>query len=460
MHQVKVGVAICSPIPVVQVGGRLIKERVSIEWHRARSGLATPTNTQRYEFVADGMEVGEARNHAIKMALAHRPQPEFLFFLDYDVIPSYDAMTKLLFRARHFPDYAIIAGVYCSKTPIPEPLLYMREGDGPYWDWAVGDLVFDLAATHMGLTLLRLSMFDDWPYDDEAPWFYSANRYEEKDGHIVQHRGTEDIHFCAMARERGFKIMADTSVLAKHEDINTGIQYGSPPDCMPVKRARWLPINDQDEPPPEKIALDIGCGESRREWEGYSVERLDIRSDVGADYVQDTRYLNLPANHFDLVASSHHLEHLGRWDQETVWAEMFKIMKPGGTCEHIVPNIQWAARHLFDGRPSEHVYNVLYGAQEQHGYNREYNTHYFGYEPYTARALAEGCGLVDVEIKTWEDDPALGYNLIITGRKPEVAEVEQPDAEENGKEIQPYKPSRGADIHGAAARRGQLPAAV
>jgi ubiquinone/menaquinone biosynthesis C-methylase UbiE len=119
-----------------------------------------------------------------------------------------------------------------------------------------------------------------------------------------------------------------------------------------------------------------------------------------------------------MVASSHHLEHIGRWDQEKVWGEMFRILKPGGLMEHIVPNIEWAAWKVMDGQIDDHTYNVLYGAQEAHDYERGLNTHFFGYTPQIARALAEQAGLVDVKVDDYKRREELGYNLIVSGRKP------------------------------------------
>jgi predicted SAM-dependent methyltransferase len=182
-----------------------------------------------------------------------------------------------------------------------------------------------------------------------------------------------------------------------------------------------------------KLALDLGAGGTRREWDGHKTFTTDLRADSKPDYVQDTRWLNLPDNHFDLVASSHHLEHIPRWDQEKVWKEVFRICKPGGKIEHIVPSIEWAAAKVLDGQADEHVFNVLYGAQEAHGYARELNLHYFGYTKVIAKALAEKAGFVDVTCEDWNDRPELGYNLIIRGTKPggpaEKVETESPAAD-------------------------------
>ena len=100
---------------------------------------------------------------------------------------------------------------------------------------------------------------------------------------------------------------------------------------------------------------------------------------------------------------------------------MARILKPGGIMEHVVPNVQWAAGHLIDDTADEHVFNVLYGAQESHEYDRALNTHYFGYTPSIARALAESCGLEDITIRDYRDDPAMQWDLIVSGRKPAIA---------------------------------------
>ena len=87
--------------------------------------------------------------------------------------------------------------------------------------------------------------------------------------------------------------------------------------------------------------------------------------------------------------------------------------------EHIVPNIEWASEKIVAGEMDGHVLNVLYGAQEAQGYERELNTHYFGYTPAIARAMAEEiAGLIDVEVRTYHQDEALGYNMMIVGEKP------------------------------------------
>jgi SAM-dependent methyltransferase len=215
--------------------------------------------------------------------------------------------------------------------------------------------------------------------------------------------------------------LVDTGVLAGHIDKSTGKIWGLEATSPPIQRARRLYAGQPGGFPEEPglVALDIGAGNSRRVWEGYKTETLDIRKESGADYIQDTSMMTFRDNTFDLVASSHHLEHIGRLDQEMVWAEMFRVCKPGGGFEHIIPDVSWAADQISKGIMDDHVMNVLYGAQEAHGYAREFNLHYFGYTPEIGITLAKKAGFVDVNCKNWKDDPALGYNMILTGFKPE-----------------------------------------
>jgi SAM-dependent methyltransferase len=403
--------------------GNLGLSHITVDWHRRRMGMMTPTNITLSELAVDGMEVGDARCAAMRLALSAPKVPEFLFFIDYDVLIPYDALAKLLMRSRHFPDYDIFAGVYCTKTDLPEPLLYKGNGGGPFWDWAVGDLLYDITAVHMGCTMIRTSLLAKMENTAENPAFKSSNKQRiADDGQLLIDRGTEDIYFCKRAiDEYDAKILVDTGVLCGHQNIATGKMYGLLPETMPIQRAKWMSHHEGKDPATMqglKKAIDIGAGPERRSWEGHWTYTMDIRAGADVDYVQDALAMNLPDNHFDLVASSHFIEHIGRWDQEKLWDEMWRILKPGGRMEHVVPNIQWAAGNIMDGCVDEHVMNVLYGAQEAHDYARGYNTHYFGYTPDIALAMCERLQMRDIRIRTFKSAPELGYNMIISAVKP------------------------------------------
>lgn len=451
-HVVNCCVAYATPIPAVEVitpSGQVVRKLapVSIEWHRARHALAPPTNYGAVELVLDGMEVGVAKSAAARSVLERHPIPEFLFFLDYDVIPEPDAVRKLVYRARCYPDHDIFCGVYCLKDmSVPEPLIYADFGSGPYWDWAIGDLLIDntIKACHMGLSLIRSTLLKRMQdADPSVNLFITEEKYgRAPDGMLTKHTGTEDLHFCKRAVEEfGAKILIDTGVLAAHQDYSTGIKYGLNDKSPPVQRAKWLKwgmsVANGNGTPTPKRALDLGAGGLRREWPGYDTYTTDLRPDTRPDFVQDTRYLTLQDCSFDLVASSHHLEHIPRFEQEKVWSEIFRITKQGGHIEHVVPSVEWAAGQIVAGVVDEHVLNVLYGAQEGHGYERTLNLHYFGYTKDVGKALAEAAGFVNVQCIDWRDNPDLGYNLIITGEKPAVGNLESQEQEQEKKSADP-----------------------
>lgn len=451
----QVAVAFCSPHRKVRLpNGQWVLDTVSVEWHRRRMALAVGTNINFVDFFADGMEVGEARTAVAYRCLEHQPQPRYLLFLDDDTLPEWDAFIKLFFRLQTRPDYDIAAGVYSCKG-IGDPLIYAGDGCGPFWDWTLGDILTSeshgITGTHMGLTLIRVSLFqrllDTGLVNEETPFFRTVRETGRINGAMATRSGTEDLWFYKLCQKLDPKprILVDTSVLAGHYDKQTGITWGLPADSPPVQRAKWLKAGNSSSnghAEPEKIALDIGYGGHKREFPGYTVYTTDIRPECQPDYCQDTLWLNLPNDHFDLVASSHHLEHIGRWNQERVFQEMFRITKPGGRWEHIVPSMEWAAEKIVQGQVDEHTYNVVLGAQEQHGYAREYNTHYMFYTAEILKALAEQAGMINVEVIDWRQKPELGYNLIVRGRKPGPAEkplLDEPGAMSNSSRLEGQK---------------------
>jgi len=96
------------------------------------------------------------------------------------------------------------------------------------------------------------------------------------------------------------------------------------------------------------IRLDIGCGPNKKGPEWTGVDLLDFK---GVDVVFDLRKGPWPweDNSVECARASHFLEHLtnfdGKWERVTFFNELYRVMKPGGQCELILPH--WASNRYY-----------------------------------------------------------------------------------------------------------------
>lgn len=423
----------CVPIPIKRkvINNREIiaPENPTLLWSRRFFGCVTPVNWNSVDIYPEGMLVDEARNFAVEQA--RLANVKLLFFVDYDVIIPPNALIRLVYDLEQHKEIDVVCGVYTNKSDdVPQPLIFKKDGEGPYWDWKIGEF-FEIGSCHCGCTLIRMSAFDKIDkYLEEnniipKPKYYETRRSVSEEGVFI---GTEDLHYCKLLREAGGVIYADTEVLCGHQDLSTHKVYGVPLDSGCVKKS-WMKLKDENK----TIALDLGCGDTINTFPEYDATlRVDIREEVNPDYRCNLRHLPFPNEFADHVFSSHTLEHFGRWEVKEVLEEWMRVLKFGGKMRLVVPNIMWAARELIKvGNPDAHVLNVFYGAQEQHGYERNLNTHYVAFSKDILIALVEECGM---EVISCEDDtinPALGYNIVLDAQKSGLKIVENDNHKED-----------------------------
>ncbi len=237
LAQFKYDCAHCTPMPVVPDGnGGTRLAPITVEWFRHRLHLALPFGRNSANIDIDGMEVGAARNEAVRIARENKCK--YLFFLDYDVLPPWNAYHKLVYLADQNPEYDVFAGVYCVKVDPPCPLIYRGFDGGPHWDWTLGDVLTDgITGVGMGCTLLRLSLFDRLPHSEETPWFKTKQLADLESKTPLTGQISEDLWFCARATgEASCRIMVDTGIQCGHIANDTGRLYVLPEDSLPVKR--------------------------------------------------------------------------------------------------------------------------------------------------------------------------------------------------------------------------------
>lgn len=241
--QHKCQLVISTPCPVIPNGeGGSKLAPVTMQWHRARMRLNVPYGYNAAELACDGFEIGEARTKVV--GRCREVGADWLLFIDYDVLMPPMGFKQLMYRTVTHPDYDIFAGVYCVKEDPTIPIIYRVWGEGPCWDWKIGDVLAPVVGVPMGFTLLRLSLFDRLPNTPEKPWFKTHDLSQGNpldnttDGMDIRGTVTEDLWFCKRAvEEAGCKILVDTAVQCGHINNATGRIYSLPEDCPPVLRS-------------------------------------------------------------------------------------------------------------------------------------------------------------------------------------------------------------------------------
>ena len=259
-----------------------------------------PMNYNMRQFNLVGKPIDEARNFFAEQAVEH--DAKYLFMWDEDTQPPPYIMRQLINRMEWNPDWGMVGGVYCQKVE-PEvccaPMVFKGVGQGPYWDWRAGD-VFEVDGIATGVSMIRVEALKDV----EKPWFKTLTDFDPYlDGIPRGTAWTEDLWFCKRLKDTGkWKIYADGALICNHIDLDTGKVYSLPPDSPPMRRMITKG---------KKKIIDIGSGGNKYQTDEGDVVACDIRKDTEPDYCVDVRLLPFATGQFDIVFSSHTLEHFG-----------------------------------------------------------------------------------------------------------------------------------------------------
>jgi predicted SAM-dependent methyltransferase len=137
----------------------------------------------------------------------------------------------------------------------------------------------------------------------------------------------------------------------------------------------------------DELVLEIGCGEIPM-FEGSI--RLDIRLINGLSVVADARRLPFKDEAFDLVFSSHIIEHISHREVRIALHEWIRTIRHGGRLEVRCPDLRLRSGIFFFKGEWKDVINI-YGAQD---YPENYHKSGFSF-PILRRLLIEE-GLVRV----------------------------------------------------------------
>ncbi len=175
--------------------------------------------------VFQGALIDRARNRIVEEMLAMKAT--HLFFLDSDVVPARDTLTRLLHH-----DLSIVGGVYRRRIPPHEPMAFVKSpslkkrgmgGDLKPITLSRRSQLQPVDFIGTGCLLIRREVFERV----RPPWFRSEWR---RSGHL-----SEDFSFCEKARKKGYRIFADPTVNPLHlEPVGIGSDNKG--------RARFTPL--------------------------------------------------------------------------------------------------------------------------------------------------------------------------------------------------------------------------
>ena len=267
-----------------------------------------------------------------------------------DVFVPADAVMKMIAHGKE-----ICTGIYWTKEYPPYPYIW-RGLDGPYMDWKAGEL-FEIDFAGCDCLLIHKSVLEklEYPYFSRD-WSW----YRDKKGKVLEpgSLSTEDYYFFAKAKEAGFKIWCDSSVLCVHQDRHTGKKFGLLPG-MP----QFINKQNLDVAKDSLIAI-IGAGLSDYEYiEGKHV-RIDDDESCKPDFRSDLKKIAINDETYDIVFAPNILQKFKREEVTDCLNEWIRLLKIGGTFMLTVPNAEIAFNKIVQGN--------MDGFDDLYGINNEY----------------------------------------------------------------------------------------
>lgn len=182
------------------------RDNVTMEWSLGFRNLQV--NVPAMFTTSRGTPIDMARGEIVRSALDAKC--EWIFFLDTDVTCPPDIIPRLM--AHNLP---IVTGVYYTRAPPIEPAIWHEVH--PTGKRAVqfqpGQMV-EADFIGMGCCLIHTSVFKNI----SKPYFEWTLSFVDPENPGIGR--SEDFEFCKKARDRGYKIWADTSLICRHSISN------------------------------------------------------------------------------------------------------------------------------------------------------------------------------------------------------------------------------------------------
>ncbi len=183
------------------------KNLVTLSW--ALSFRNLQVNVPSIFTCSSGVPVDIARSEIVKSALNNNV--DWIFFIDCDVECPPDTISRLM--SHNLP---IVTGIYFTRNYPLEPAIWkeIQPSGKQSIPFTPGTGLIECDFIGAGCLLTHTSVFKNI-----SPPYFSWTLGREVPGDMTRGR-SEDFEFCKKARERGYRIFADTGIICKHEIAN------------------------------------------------------------------------------------------------------------------------------------------------------------------------------------------------------------------------------------------------
>lgn len=152
-----------------------------------------------------GSLIYTSRNSLAMMAI--QMDADFVFWLDSDMVFKSDTLVRMMDTLKK-NDLDILTGLYFRRVPPYSPVLFDKlEQNGEITEFSefnkIPDELFEVGGCGFGCVLMKTDVFFD---------------VQSKYGNMFAPMGNngEDVAFCIRARECGYKIYCDPSIVCGH----------------------------------------------------------------------------------------------------------------------------------------------------------------------------------------------------------------------------------------------------
>lgn len=164
--------------------------------------------------------------------------------------------------------------------------------------------------------------------------------------------------------------------------------------------------------------LHVGCGgETVPPWFGDAEEvRVDIDPEMNPDVVASMLDLSPVPGRYEMVYSSHCLEHVHAHEVPVALGEFLRVLEPGGSAVIFVPDLEGVAAtdEVLYVSPAGPIcgLDLIYGHRASVKAGRDYMAHKTGFTEVTLREALYAAGFDSVVISKVPN-----YNLMAVGKK-------------------------------------------